>query len=391
MYKILFVVPDFYPSTTGFANASVGLVNSILKYGQGKYEIHVLAETKLNNEQKEFEGAVVHRYVRSKFDNRFTHSVIERAKYRHAVKLIDKVSFDLIFFETNTFPIFENLIVKRYKDKVCVRIHSTADTEVAVYGLDANLFQKRMKKKMFDFMNDVHGVIATSDFYLEFVKKHFYESNVYKIWCSRHFGLIFNTCQDQFKSFDQPSDNLFLTMGKLSNNGLVQKGFIDLLNSIEFLSINKKLPNDFKLVMIGDGEKFDFLKSYLETLDIRDRVVLVKKASHDDVFDYISKSKAIILLSRYEGQSMFITETISMGKPIIVTSNNGMSNMILDNQNGYSVEPGDILSISNAIYKMVNLDNDSLQQMGMKSRELFLQKFSEKAVYDQFEFFIKTC
>lgn len=390
MNKILFIVPDFYPNTTGFANAAVGLINSIKKYGREKYDIHVLTEVELKEGQPEIEGISVFRYKRSSFDNRFTHYFVEKSKFKYASKIIDRNNYDMIFFETNTFPIFENLIIKKYKSKVCVRIHSTADTEVAVFGLNANLFQKRMRKKMYAFMDKVNGVVSTSNYYLDFIKRYYYQNDVYKIWNGRHYGLIFNTCGDGCESRRLVSDNVFLTMGKLSNNGFIQKGFMDLLNSLEFLNTKGHLPRNFKLVMIGDGEKYRFVETYLSTLTIRDSVVLVKQATHAEVFEYINKSKAIILLSRYEGQSMFITETISMGKPIIVTNDNGMSNMILDGENGFTVKTGDVISISEAIYKMILANNETIDEMGNRSKKLYEASFSEKAVFEQFDFYFKT-
>lgn len=390
MLKVLFIVPDFYPNTTGFSNASVGLVNTILKYGKDKYEVHVLTETPLPNGQPEFFGAHIHRYKNSKFDNRFVHSFFEKKKYVYVNNLITKNNIDVLFFETNTFPIFQNLLIRKFKGSVFVRIHSTADTEVVVYGMNENWFQKRMRKKIYSFMGNVQNVVATSDYYLDFVKTHFYCTNVYKIWDNRKFGLLFNTCDDNYVEHAVVMNNTFMTIGKLSNNGLVQKGFIDLLNAIYFLKLNHLLPCDFKLIMIGDGVKYDYLRSYIQQLDINNYIELIKSGTHEEIYNFISKSKAVILPSRYEGQSMFITEAISMGKPVIITSKNGMSNMINNGKNGFSVEAGNIASLSNAINKMITLDEKAIREMGKQSRDIFLQKFSGESVYNQFDFLMRT-
>lgn len=118
-------------------------------------------------------------------------------------------------------------------------------------------------------------------------------------------------------------------MGKMSENGLTQKGMTDLLKAIYYLKLGNELPDDFKLKIIGDGKMLSYIRKMIERLEIVRYCEIIVSASHDQVFEIMDESKAIILLSRYEGQSMFITESISKGKPLIVTNNNGMSDMRL--------------------------------------------------------------
>lgn len=52
MRNVLFVVPDFYPDSTGFANACHNLIQSIVKYGAADYRIYVFTTTPLNGEEE---------------------------------------------------------------------------------------------------------------------------------------------------------------------------------------------------------------------------------------------------------------------------------------------------------------------------------------------------
>lgn len=144
----------------------------------------------------------------------------------------------MIFFETNTFPFFQNWIVKEFKDKVFVRIHSTADTEVPVYNERKWYKPNMIISKYFSFVQEVPNILSTSNYYLDFIKREYLKGNPYKIWNGKTYGLLFNTAGIE-------KSNTFMTMGKLSENGFTQKGISDLLRSRYYLNVQDKLPSDF--------------------------------------------------------------------------------------------------------------------------------------------------
>lgn len=89
--KILFVVPDFYPNSTGFANATKNMVDSLVKFGSDKYEIFVYTNVQLYN-NKEIEKVTVFRQTKRYFlENRFTYEICDRLRYN---KLKDIILFN---------------------------------------------------------------------------------------------------------------------------------------------------------------------------------------------------------------------------------------------------------------------------------------------------------
>ena len=238
-------------------------------------------------------------------------------------------------------------------------------------------------------MQNVPNIVSTSTYYLDFIKHHFLLDNVYMIWNNKSYGLLFNTVADTCKEIHPINQNTFLTMGKMSENGLTQKGMTDLLDSIYYLKEIRELPDDFNLIIIGDGVKLSFVKKYIKALELEPFVTIIKRATHDEVFEYMRQSKSIILLSRYEGQSMFITESISQGKPLILTDNNGMQEMIVDNKNGYIVKTGDTLDASRAIKRMISLSEEEISEFCRESFEIYKKEYTPQAVYKQFDNIIK--
>lgn len=388
MKKILFIVPDFYPNSTGFSNASQGLLKAIADNGGENYEVYVYT-TVLLGDNVEFPFAKkVFRIENQKyaFENRLTIRYFAKRRYKVLKEIIESNEIDIIFFETNTFPFLQNYTVQEYGSKVFVRIHSTADTEVPVY--DDNMF-KLSHDLVYDFMSKVPNIVSTSNYYLDFVKHNFLKDNVYKIWNNKTYGLLYNTVNIDKEESRPIMANKFLTMGKMSENGLTQKGMLDLIRAIYCLKQENCLPSDFELTIIGTGTKYLTVKSFVDKLELNNCIRLLEKATHDEVLKMIRESKCIVLLSRYEGQSMFITETIALGKPIIISDKNGMQDMLLDGENGYSVRTGDVIDAAVKLKTMMSLDEDFLDKLGKKSAEIYNQNYTCEKVYQQFDNLIK--
>ena len=82
---------------------------------------------------------------------------------------------------------------------------------------------------------------------------------------------------------------------------------------------------------------------------------------------------------------MFITESLALGKPVILSDNNGMEDMIVDGLNGYVTKTGDAVEAAKVIKKLMSLDEKALTKMGEESRKIYEDLFSASAVYKQFD------
>lgn len=386
--NVLLIVPDFYPNSTGFANATYNLISSILRYGHQKYSLFVFTTVQLNAHE-ELKNVNVYRYKNIFLLNRVTKWVNEIYKYKILEKIVQQNNIDVILFETNTFPFLENLMLKKYENKVYVRIHSTLDTEAPIYGMKKNFFERLDAIMIKKFMEKVHNIVSTSNFYLDFIRHNFLHDNVYKMWNKKSYGLLCNTAGIAETTSNPVFKNHFLTLGKMSEQGVTQKGILDLLRAIYYIKDDNKLPNDFKLTIIGDGDTSNKIIELKDALALSKNVEMIGNVSHDMVLNYIKSAKAIILLSRFEGQSMFITEALALGKPLILTSGNGMEEMITEGYNGYLVKTGDALDAAEKIKKMMALSSEEIKEYSENSLFIYKTKYSENSIFKQFEDMIK--
>ncbi|MCB9299026.1 MAG: glycosyltransferase family 4 protein [Lewinellaceae bacterium] len=102
-------------------------------------------------------------------------------------------------------------------------------------------------------------------------------------------------------------------------------------------------------------------------------------ATHD-VRPFLKQADALVLPSYREGLPRAILEAMSMGKPIITTDVPGCQETVEEGRNGFLVPAQDGLALAEAMVRLYQLDNESLQAMGDYSREKVLREFDEKLI-----------
>lgn len=375
MSNVLIIPVDFYPNSTGFANASLNLVEAVKKYNP-EINIYVYADVLIKEGQQEIEGVKVYRNTRYRVNAFYS-------RYKELCDIIDNNNIDFVLFETNTFYILQNLLANRYPNKVAVRIHSTADTETMVFrkpSLKGRFLRYTAKK----FMKQCNTVLCTNSYHQKFIYKYFYDDNVYTMWDRSHF-ILPNTVPPVLPVDENREEPYIFALGKLSYDGYIQKGISDLLSACFIL---KQRGIDVPLEIVGDGNYYDKIAGLVSRFGLS-KVRLIKSLKHDEVIEHVNNSCAVILVSRYEGQSMFATEAIASAKPVIFTNDNGMSDLIKDGINGYVVKTGDCLDIAEKIELILKQSREKLLSMGLNSKDIYDKHYSPEAVSNIFSSIIE--
>ena len=120
------------------------------------------------------------------------------------------------------------------------------------------------------------------------------------------------------------------------------------------------------LTLIGNGPMKDKL-SYPKDVNLREF------CSQDELIEIAANASCLVLPSIFEPWALVIHEFAAAGLPLIVTSTCGASaHFVLNNYNGYIVEPGNIIELQKALVKIIESDENQLLEFGKRSRELSL-------------------
>jgi glycosyltransferase involved in cell wall biosynthesis len=121
-----------------------------------------------------------------------------------------------------------------------------------------------------------------------------------------------------------------------------------------YLDIIKRIKAkqvDCRALIIGDGPLLSELKAYAKLLDIEEQVYFAGHQS--DVLSWLQKSKIYLLTSRSEGLALSMLEGLKVGLPAIVPNVGDLSDVLVNNYNGYLIENHDIEEFSRSIIKLI--------------------------------------
>lgn len=121
-----------------------------------------------------------------------------------------------------------------------------------------------------------------------------------------------------------------------------------------------------RLEIIGEGPLRSSLEELVADLGLADSVRL--RGHVDDAASELDTAAALLLTSRYEGQSLAITEALAHGCPAISYDvHYGPAELIADGQSGYLVAAGDTAGLADRILSLLG-DADAVERMSRAGR-----------------------
>lgn len=156
--------------------------------------------------------------------------------------------------------------------------------------------------------------------------------------------LLPNPMKQVEKAKHTAKENIVCYFGRLSGD----KNVSFLLNS--FLLWKQRSANDFKLVIIGEGEEEENLKEKAQSSEFKSDIIFKPFLPHNLLMAEISKAKYFSMSSIwYENAPMVILEAFANGLIPIVPGQGGMEESIGIINCGRTYEPGNADSWVNAI------------------------------------------
>jgi len=154
-----------------------------------------------------------------------------------------------------------------------------------------------------------------------------------------------NRCRirQEFKVSD--SDVLIGAIGRL----VWQKGFEYFIHAIPDLI--QALPKS-RFVLIGDGVLRQDLENLAKDLKISDHILFTGQRT--DIRDTLTALDIVVIPSVLEGFPIVTLEAMAMGKPIVATAIDGITEQIMDGREGILVPPRNTTKLSQAIIKIVS-------------------------------------
>ncbi len=134
------------------------------------------------------------------------------------------------------------------------------------------------------------------------------------------------------------------------------------------------------LIILGNGDYMQTLKSISKALNIDDHVTFVGGISRDNIADYYSVADIFVLVSRFEESfGLVYIEAAGCGVPSIAGNLGGIKDVIIDGNNGFVVNSFNFKELEERLLAL--LENEPMRlKMALNANVMFKNNFtSEKA------------
>jgi glycosyltransferase involved in cell wall biosynthesis len=219
-------------------------------------------------------------------------------------------------------------------------------------------------------------IVTETDYAAQFLRERFPEHShrIHRIYNGLNLAEFGRT---NFSS----TPPLIVAVGRL----ITKKGFADLIRACGLLVERGRFV---QCEIIGEGPLENELRAQTDQLNLQDRVALSGTKPQREVRQRLAASSVFVLPSVVDAEGgmdnlpTVIMEAMATGLPVISTDIGGIPEMVVQNETGFLVRPGDAGALAGAIEKVID-DRLLAQRFGEAGYERAQRLFSiEKNVHE---------
>lgn len=139
------------------------------------------------------------------------------------------------------------------------------------------------------------------------------------------------------------------------------------------------LPDNYKLLLVGDGERKTLLQNLVENLQLEKKIFFL--GNRMDVPRLLKTADVIVLSSHYEGLSLSSVEALASGKPFIASDVPGLRDVV--NNAGVLFDNGDEKMLADIIQNIIEnplIANSIVEKSIIKSKNYSIDKMVQQHI-----------
>jgi glycosyltransferase involved in cell wall biosynthesis len=227
--------------------------------------------------------------------------------------------------------------------------------------------KENKRNKIISLLCKTHRVIVLSDSWKDYFSKYLPQEKTI---------VLNNPCpiaDISYNTRNNPKTKILFT-GRLSK----AKGIYDLIEAVGLLT-----DGSFQLEAYGDGE-LEKVCDFINKRNLGERVLINNWKPYDQILEIYRGADIFVLPSYTEGMPMSILEAMGSGLPIISTNVGGIPEAVINNENGFLINPGDIAALTEKLDTLIR-DKALREEMGRKSLGYIKTRFSIETIGEKLE------
>ena len=207
-----------------------------------------------------------------------------------------------------------------------------------------------------------------------------------------------NSVEKSYKSTadqsDSRIDNLLPSGFRIMFAGNVgaAQDFETILSAAEKL----KEHSDIKWVILGDGRRFDWVKSEVESCGLSDTVYLLGRYPLEEMTAFFAKADTMLVtLKRDPIFALTIPSKIqsylACGKPIVAALDGEGARLIVDSGAGLATPAQDADALAESVFVVYQMQEEERAVMGRRGKEYCDKNFEREMLIDRLEGWMLEC
>src|SRR3954470_17197519 len=368
MRKKLKIGITCYPTVGGSGVVATELGKMLAEKG---HEIHFISSSLPFRLKKMYHNIYYHQVEVNQYSV-FQYPPYDIALASEMAEVIQRENLDLLHVHYAIPHAVCGILAKQMSRKDVKIVTTLHGTDITVLGYDASLTDSiRFGIEESDIVTAVsHSLITETNDLIKPNKRieaiyNFVDERVYHKVSSNHLRNEYGV---------SPNEKIIIHVSNFRPVKRVQ----DVVKS--FAKIVDKIPA--KLLLVGDGPEISLINRLVEELHIRNHVLFLGK--QDNLEELYSFSDLMLLLSEKESFGLVALEALACGVPCIGTNVGGIPEVIVDAENGYVCELGNINEIAQK--GILLLSNANLhQQFSQNGIGMVNENFKGEKIVQQYE------
>ena len=348
--RIAIFTDTFYPEINGIVTSTLDLARGLAKRG---HKIYIIAPKKYFwHKEFRFKNIIVKRihgipaivYKGFKFTSIFNPSILN---------YLIKENIDVIHLQT-PFTIGASAIVlnKILKAPLVGTFHTMVTSEE--YRKHLGLLSAPALNSFFwayarAYYNKCNLITCPSKSIKDELIKQKFKKNIEVISNGINPRVFNNSKKIEVKRKYNPNGPIVLFVGRIA----YEKNVYYLLDCLK--KVADKIKNA-KFLIIGDGPQMKEFKSKIESMGLKERVILTGSIKHEDLIksSIFKACDIFVTASLTETQGITLMEAQANGLPSVGVDANGTRDLIKNGYNGFLVKKGDKKEFARAVVKILS-------------------------------------
>lgn len=142
-----------------------------------------------------------------------------------------------------------------------------------------------------------------------------------------------------------------------------------------FETLMKETEKDIRLMIVGDGPERENLEKLCTELGISSKITFTGNIDNSRVSEYINKMDIVCIPSLSESFGVAAVEACACGRPVVSTNVGGLKEIVIDDYNGYTVEPKNSDLIKEKLQILID-DENKIKDFSINARKIAVEKYN---------------